>query len=100
MFSPIFLPPSIRTVFTAPIARASGESSSKCSMTATLCGIVRLMPRMPSVSKACMAAPSLSGGTSKFRYRQLRPAEAKPASCITPVGFSATGWPNTPTSSA
>jgi hypothetical protein len=76
-------------VFTAPMIPASGAVSSRYWITETLCGMVRLTPCIPNARTPKMALPKSSGFTSKV---------SKAASCITPVGFSATGWPRHATS--
>ena len=94
VFSPIRRFPSRLTVFTAPMMAASGAISSRYSMTATLCGIVRLMPCMPNARTPSIASRNFAGGTSTVRYRQFSPSAWKAASCMAPVGFSATGCPS------
>ena len=52
VFSPINRSSRRTTQFTAPMIAADGASSSRCSMTATLCGIEQLNPAHPSPGAA------------------------------------------------
>jgi hypothetical protein len=67
------------------IAASAGASS--CSITATLCIVVRLMRTsrthaMPTASSRILFV----GGTSTVIYHQLTPSAWKAASCMAPVG--------------
>ena len=100
VFSPINRSPSRRTVFTAPMIAALGAVWSRYWITETLCGMVRLRPRIPNARTPSMASRRSQGFTSTVRYRQFNPSAWNAASCMAPVGFSATGCPKQPTSSA
>ena len=60
-------PPRREMQFTAPSASASGESSSRPSSTAALCGIVTDSPSSPSARMPPRARPAAPSGTSKAR---------------------------------
>ena len=69
VFSPI-QPPSRRTAqLTAPMIDADSASPSRCSITATLCGIEQLKPTQPIAAAPRTASPSAAGVTSQFMYR-------------------------------
>ena len=63
---PMDLPPSNTTVFTAPIAAASGDSSSRWAMMLCLKGWVTLRPAKP-----CVAASVEHGSQGGFGQTQL-----------------------------
>ena len=67
VFSPISLPSRTATVFTAPMMRAASLSSSRYSSTATLWGMVRLMPFMSMARMPFIASSSFSTGTRQVR---------------------------------
>ena len=67
VFSPIQRPSRSTTQLTAPITSADSPSPSRCSITATLCGIEQLKPAQPIARAPRTASPSASGATSQFR---------------------------------
>ncbi len=73
VFSPIQRPSRATTQLTAPITSADAPSPSRCSITATLCGIEQLKPTQPIALAPRTASPSASGATSQFRYRAASP---------------------------
>lgn len=77
---PTSLPPSLVTVFTAPIASASGSTLSRWSMMLCLWGMVTFSPRMP-YPRTTSSMPSRSS-VSNGRYTPLIPAAANAAECM------------------
>jgi hypothetical protein len=68
VFSPISRSPSRRTVLTAPITCALAAISSRCWITATLCGMVQFTPRKLFIARIpCTAPARFAAVTSKFR---------------------------------
>jgi hypothetical protein len=58
---PLSRPPSLTTVFTDPIPRSTSATSSRCSITDTLWGMVTLIPRNPDRARMpAIAAPTSS----------------------------------------
>ena len=70
---PVRMPPSDTIVFTAPIFLAVGSITSRYGITATLCGMVTLAPRMLVNARRPRTAPSRSS-TLKARYTKFKPA--------------------------
>ena len=98
VFSPKRRPLSLTIMLTAPMSLALSEISSRYFMTSILWGMVQLMPRILKALRPLMAFSSWSLSTSRVRKcHRSRPMAWKAASWITTPGFSATGWPNTPT---
>ena len=67
VFSPIQRAVAPTAELTAPITSADSPSPSRCSITATLCGIEQLKPTQPIARAPRTASPSASGATSQFR---------------------------------
>jgi hypothetical protein len=67
---PTSRPPSNTTVFTAPMARASGDSSSSSGSTACLQGKVMFRPAKPMV-RAALIRPGSASTPAPVRSRSI-----------------------------
>ena len=67
VFSPTQQPSRRTTQLTAPMMRADSASSSRWSMTVTLCGMEQLKPAQPIAAAPRTASPRASGATSQLR---------------------------------
>ncbi len=77
---PVTRPPSLTSVFTAPMREACGVTASRCGRTSTLNGIDTPSPRMPS-ARMPESAPRTSTHANGA-YIQSSPSARYPASCI------------------
>jgi len=68
VFLPTSLPPSLITVFTAPIPSATASTLSRSGRMPSLCGMVTLKPRIPRASTTSRRSSSSSTIVTHLRY--------------------------------